>query len=78
MQVWYDNCSISDFELGKTLGAGSFGRVSVARHVKSNHVCAAKSLCKASIIKSKQVRQFLPIAFKVFLKDSFEEIRGLF
>ncbi|KAH7404503.1 hypothetical protein KP509_15G029300 [Ceratopteris richardii] len=55
LQIWYDHCSISDFELGKILGAGSFGRVSVAKHKETNHVCAAKSLNKASILKSKQM-----------------------
>lgn len=56
--MWFEDCKIQDFDLGKVVGAGSFGRVYVATHMKTNHVCVAKSLSKAAIIKSKQVKTF--------------------
>ena len=37
------------------LGTGSFGRVSLARHVASGRVCAIKALSKANVLKNQQV-----------------------
>ncbi|EFJ20048.1 hypothetical protein SELMODRAFT_110120, partial [Selaginella moellendorffii] len=45
---------IEEFELGRVLGTGSFGRVQVAHHKANKQVCAVKSLSKASIVKTKQ------------------------
>jgi len=49
-------CKLEDFELGSILGAGSFGRVHVAKHLPTGKVCAVKILSKAKIIQTKQVQ----------------------
>lgn len=46
---------LSEFEFMKTIGTGSFGRVKLARHKKTNKIYAVKMLKKAEIIKSKQI-----------------------
>ena len=45
---------LSDFEMGETLGTGSFGRVKIAKDRKSGEYVAMKIMKKAEIIKSKQ------------------------
>lgn len=52
-----ESCQLGDFDVGRVLGTGSFGRVSLARHKASGLVCAIKALSKAHIVKSQQVRQ---------------------
>ena len=47
--------NLADYEVQQTLGAGSFGRVRLARHKASNRYVAIKSLKKAEIIRIKQV-----------------------
>lgn len=42
-------------QVGRVLGTGSFGRVSLARHRASGLVCAIKALSKAHIVKNQQV-----------------------
>lgn len=54
-KIWFEGCKIQDFRLGRILGTGSFGRVSLSYHIATNQVCAIKSLSKASIVKTKQV-----------------------
>jgi len=49
-------CKMEDFDLGSILGAGSFGRVHVAKHIPTGKVCAVKILSKAKIIQTKQVQ----------------------
>jgi len=46
---------LSEFEYMQTIGTGSFGRVKLARHKKTNKIYAVKMLKKAEIIKSKQI-----------------------
>ncbi|KAB5552019.1 hypothetical protein DKX38_009330 [Salix brachista] len=43
--------SIADFEIGKPLGRGKFGRVYVAREVKSKYIVALKVIFKEQIDK---------------------------
>ncbi|KAL4424995.1 hypothetical protein ABPG77_002880 [Micractinium sp. CCAP 211/92] len=50
-----DACRLEDFELGRVLGTGSFGRVSLARHHGTGMVCAIKALSKAHIVKNQQI-----------------------
>ena len=45
-----------DFEFGKVLGTGSFGRVCLAVHKEKGLVCAVKALSKSHIIKNQQAR----------------------
>lgn len=46
---------LSEFEILQTLGTGSFGRVRLGRHKKTNKIYAIKMLKKAEIIKLKQM-----------------------
>ncbi|KAH8066895.1 cAMP-dependent protein kinase [Aureococcus anophagefferens] len=48
--------AVDDFEVFKTLGVGSFGRVSLARHEASHTVCALKVLSKSLVVLTRQAR----------------------
>ncbi|XP_057426945.1 serine/threonine-protein kinase Aurora-3-like isoform X2 [Lotus japonicus] len=47
------NWSLKDFEIGKPLGRGKFGRVYVAREIKNKYVVALKVIFKEQIEKYK-------------------------
>ena len=49
--------SIHAFDVGVTLGTGSFGRVRFATHIESHEHYAIKMLKKSEIIRFQQVRQ---------------------
>merc|ERR1712072_306140 len=51
----FDNNTIKDFTLGKTLGTGSFGRVRFCTFTSSQEHFAMKQLKKSEIIRLKQV-----------------------
>jgi len=53
------NASLTDFELRKTLGTGSFGRVMLVQHKSTNRYMALKILNKDKVIKMKQVEHTL-------------------
>lgn len=44
-------CSLSDFEIGKPLGKGKFGRVYLAREIKTKYIVALKVIFKEQIEK---------------------------
>ena len=46
---------MSDYEMGETLGTGSFGRVKIAKHKKTGEFVAMKIMKKMEILKSKQI-----------------------
>jgi len=46
---------LTDYDLGQTLGTGSFGRVKIAKSKATGKYYAVKILKKAEIIKLKQV-----------------------
>ena len=48
---------ISDFELGKELGKGKFGRVKLARHKKSGMIFSLKVIPKEVIIRENLIEQ---------------------
>ncbi|MEW5318671.1 MAG: hypothetical protein WDW38_009876 [Sanguina aurantia] len=50
------HCKLSDFDVVRIVGAGSFGRVSLATHRRSGVLVAIKCLSKAAIIKDNQVQ----------------------
>jgi protein kinase A len=54
-----DNATLEDFERKRTLGTGSFGRVMLVRHLKTNRYYAMKILDKQKVIKLKQVEHTL-------------------
>ncbi|CAH1174043.1 unnamed protein product [Phaedon cochleariae] len=51
--------SLNDFELGKRLGRGKFGRVYLAREKKTGFVVALKTLLKRELVKARVERQTL-------------------
>ena len=59
--------SLEDFELGRILGTGSFGRVLHCKHKATGMHVAIKILSKAQILKTKQVNHI--IAEKDILKS---------
>ena len=50
---------LSDYEMDRTLGSGSFGRVKLAKHKKDEKYVAIKILKKYELIKLKQVDHIL-------------------
>lgn len=82
-----DGCTMNDFELGKTLGTGSFGRVRHALHRSSNEYVALKILKKSAVVKLKQVDHIMSEKnilkgishpFIVSLKGSFQDSNNLY
>ncbi|GIM03536.1 hypothetical protein Vretimale_8292 [Volvox reticuliferus] len=49
----------ADFEWVRVIGAGTFGRVSLSRHIESNKLVAIKTLSKAAVIRENQVQHVL-------------------
>ena len=47
--------NLNDFDFLQTIGTGSFGRVRLGRHKKTNKIYAIKMLKKAEIMRLKQV-----------------------
>ena len=45
---------LTDYEMGETLGTGSFGRVKIAKNKKTGEYIAMKIMKKSEILKSKQ------------------------
>jgi serine/threonine protein kinase len=45
---------LANYEVGETLGTGSFGRVRIARNQKTGNYIALKIMKKVEIIRSKQ------------------------
>lgn len=54
-----NTAGLDDFELLKTLGTGSFGRVMLVRHKSSSRYFAMKILDKQKVVKLKQVEHTL-------------------
>lgn len=55
--------SIDEYEVGVTLGTGSFGRVKFATHKKNKNHYAIKILKKAEVIRFQQVSFTFSYAF---------------
>ncbi|KAH1020334.1 hypothetical protein HUJ04_010013 [Dendroctonus ponderosae] len=49
------NCALDDFDLTKTLGAGSFGMVVLCRDKRDKNIYALKLMEKSNIIKTRQL-----------------------
>jgi len=80
-------CELSDFELKATLGTGSFGRVRLVRHKKSDRVYALKMLSKSVVLRTKQVEHILnekqllakiSFPFIINLYGSFQDSKYLY
>ena len=50
---------MNDFELGKRLGRGKFGRVFMAREKRTGFMVALKTLIKKEIVKGRVERQIM-------------------
>ena len=59
MKVQPKKIKLSDYEMSRTLGSGSFGRVKLAKNKKDRKKVAIKILKKSEIIKLKQVDHIL-------------------
>lgn len=58
------NWKLSDFEVGRALGKGKFGRIYLAREKKSGYIVALKVLIKAELSQAnidKQLRREIEI-----------------
>lgn len=56
--------SIQDFEIGKKLGSGRFGKVYLVKEKKNNFICALKTIFKSQIVNNNlqpQIRRELEI-----------------
>lgn len=79
--------TLSDFEIQRTLGTGSFGRVHLVRSVHNNRFYAMKVLRKAQVVKMKQVahtnderRILKKVNFPFFIRlwGTFQDSNNLF
>lgn len=58
---------ISDFELGRKLGAGKFGEVFIARHRDTGFMCAIKKIDKTNVDSKLVVQLVREIKIQSFL-----------
>lgn len=79
--------SLNDFEVGVTLGTGSFGRVRFTTHKSTSTVWAIKQLKKSEILRLQQLEHMinektilstLDHPFIVRLSGSFQDIKYLY
>jgi protein kinase A len=79
--------SLSDFQIQRTLGTGSFGRVHLVRSIHNNRYYAIKVLKKEQIVKMKQVehtndeRRMLKLVehpFLIRMWGTFQDSKSLF
>ena len=50
---------VTDFEMIKVIGKGSFGRVLLGKHIPTGDVFAVKVLSKAAIVKQNEVKHIM-------------------
>ena len=78
--------SISDFSIGKKLGAGKFGEVFVAQHRISGFVCAIKRIHKSKLdekmtmqlVRQIKIQSFLNHPNIVRLYTFFSDIKSIY
>lgn len=56
---------VGKYQLGKTLGEGSFAKVKYAKHVDTGDCVAIKVLDKEQVLKHKMVEQVLVFGFSL-------------
>lgn len=83
----YDNLGIKDFDIKVTLGTGSFGRVVLAKHIKTGVHVAIKILKKDKVVKTKQIEHTkyeknllldIDCPFVVNLLTTFQDTKNLY
>jgi serine/threonine protein kinase len=62
---------VGKYELGKTIGEGSFAKVKVAKNVETGDVVAIKILDREQVLRHKMVEQVLIIFILIFFISSF-------
>jgi len=67
---------LNDFEIIRTLGTGSFGRVHLVRHKDTDDYYAMKVLNKNQIVKLKQVRFYLKYT-KKYTKQNRKKVNKI-
>lgn len=71
--------SLDNFELGKRLGRGKFGRVYMAREKKTGYIVALKTLMKREIAQNHVERQVLrEIEIQTHIKLEIKSVVKLF
>jgi len=82
-----NTAALEDFDLLKTLGTGSFGRVMLVQHKANKEYYAMKILDKQKVVRLKQVEhtlnekrilQAISFPFLVSLKDHFKDNSNLY
>jgi serine/threonine protein kinase len=54
---------VGRYELGRTLGEGTFGKVKFARNVETGENVAIKILDKEKVLRHKMIAQVIPLLF---------------
>lgn len=67
---------VGKYELGKTLGEGTFAKVKIARHVETGESVAIKVLDKDKILKHKMVEQVCLIFCKFYVTSNYTHFFG--
>jgi len=62
---------VGKYELGKTIGEGSFAKVKVAKNVETGDVVAIKILDREQVLRHKMVEQVLIIFILIFFYIEF-------
>lgn len=62
---------VGKYEIGKTLGEGSFGKVKFGRHVQTGHSVAIKIIDRDHVLRHKMVDQVCSLFFFLFIFYSF-------
>jgi serine/threonine protein kinase len=62
---------VGKYELGKTLGEGTFAKVKIAKNVETGESVAIKVLDKDKILKHKMVQQVCLIYCEIYLPSGY-------
>ncbi|SCU93469.1 LANO_0E03950g1_1 [Lachancea nothofagi CBS 11611] len=54
----YQELSLDDFEVGKKLGKGKFGKVYCVKHKRTGFICALKAMKKKELVQNNVQKQF--------------------
>eukprot|EP00798_Chlamydomonas_sp_ICE-L_P011017 gene11017-18981_t len=58
-QSWGSQFCLDDFSVNRVIGSGSYGRVSIAKHISTGRVYAIKCMSKAACLKEGQVKHVI-------------------
>lgn len=66
--------AVGRYELGKTIGEGSFAKVKIARDTRSGAACAIKVLDRNHVLRHKMVEQVAPAALSLLRPTSTSQL----